>query len=62
MAIQYTAKIPFSRVIKIGMWNNQSNRETLTAVYDKLVKQYPGKEIYIANGGFFNMVSNWTAC
>jgi len=62
MATQYTAKIPFKRVIKIGMWNNQDARQTLASVYSSLVKMYPGKEVYIANGGFFNMVSNWTAC
>lgn len=62
MATQYTAKIPFDRVIKIGMWNNEKNRQTLTTVYNTLVSKYPGKEVYIANGGFFSMQTNWYAC
>lgn len=61
MATQYTAKIPFSRLIKIGIWNNSINKETLNTVYNKLKDRYPGKEVYISNGGFFNMTSNWTA-
>ena len=60
MATQYTAKIPFSRLIKIGIWNNSVNKETLTTVYNKLKAKYPGKEVYISNGGFFNMTSKWT--
>lgn len=60
MATQYTAKIPFNRIIKMGMWNNQTNRQTLNTVYNTLVNKYPGKEVYICNGGFFNMTSNWT--
>ena len=59
MATQYTAKIPFKRIVKIGMWYN-SNKETITSVYNKLTSLYPGKEVYIANGGFFNR--DWTAC
>ena len=62
MAVQYTAKIPYERVIKIGMYNNQSTRYNLTKVYNLLCSQYPGKEVYITNGGFFNMGYNWSAC
>lgn len=62
MAVQYTARIPYERVIKIGMYNNQSTRYNLTKVYNLLCTQYPGKEVYIANGGFFNMGYNWSAC
>ena len=62
MATQYTAKIPFNRIVKIGIWSNHTAKETLNQVYTKLVNKYPGKEIYISNGGFFNMVKDWSPC
>jgi len=55
MATQYTAKIPFSRLVKIGIWSNQSTKYAMSTIYSKLKTKYPGKEIYIINGGFFNM-------
>lgn len=54
-AIHRVVKMPFSRIVKIGVWSNQSSKTTMTAIYNTLQKMYPGKEIYIQNGGFFNM-------
>ena len=62
MAKQYTAKIPFSRVEKIGIICNQNKRATLSTIYSELQSKYPNKEIYLSNCGFFNMTTNWTAC
>ena len=54
-AKHYTAKIPFSRLVKIGIWSNQAKRQSMSAIYSTLRSKYPGKEVYIVNGGFFNM-------
>lgn len=62
MAIHLTAKIPFNRIVKIGIWNNRTNKQTLNTVYNALRKKYPGKEIYISNGGFFGMDTNRWPC
>ena len=62
MAIHLTAKIPFNRVVKIGIWNNRTNKKSLNTVYTALRKKYPGKEIYISNGGFFGMDTNRWPC
>ena len=62
MATQKTAIITFDRLIKIGIWSNQEAKTTLSAVYSQLKKQYPEKEVYIANGGFFNMDSTLKPC
>lgn len=59
MATLLDAVIPFDRIVTMGIWNNQSTYYTLQTVYNKLVSQYPGKEIYISNGGFFSMSSPW---
>lgn len=62
MATHRTAKIPFNRIIKVGIYNNQSKKATLSTIYTELKNKYPGKEVYINNCGFFNMATNWTAC
>jgi len=48
------SKIPFNRIIHIGMWDNSSNRHSMNKVYSTLKNKYPGKEIHLMNGGFFN--------
>lgn len=58
-AVQLTASIPFNRLIKIGIWNNQNYKYKIATVYSKLQAQYPSKEIYIANCGFFSMSNPW---
>ena len=62
MAKQYTAKIPFSRIEKMGIISNQTKRATLSTIYKELQAKYPNKEIYLSNCGFFAMCTNWTAC
>lgn len=62
MAKQYTAKIPFSRIEKMGIISNQNKRATLSTIYKELQAKYPNKEIYLSNCGFFAMCTNWTAC
>lgn len=62
MAKHYTAKIPFTRVVKMGIICNQNKRATLQTIYNELVARYPGKEVYVSNCGFFAMCTNWTAC
>lgn len=62
MAIHRTAKIPFSRVVRIGVWDNHINKQSMNTVYTKLCSMYPGKEVYIANGGFFAMNSQKLPC
>lgn len=62
MAKQYTAKIPFSRVVKMGIICNQTKRATLSTIYKELQTKYPNKEVYVSNCGFFNMCTNWKAC
>ena len=56
-AKHYTAKIPFKRLIKIGIMSNQKTKYALSTAYSKLRAKYPGKEVYIINGGFFDMKS-----
>ena len=58
-AVHLTANIPFDRVIKIGLWNNQSTKYTIGTVYNRLKSQFPDKEVYIANCGFFSMSNPW---
>ena len=36
MAKQYTAKIPFSRIEKMGIISNQNKRATLSTIYKEL--------------------------
>lgn len=55
MATHRTIKIPFDRLVKVGIWANQTSRLTMANVYSQLKKKYPGTEIYIINGGFFSM-------
>ena len=62
MAIHLTAKIPFNRVVKIGIWDNHINKQGINTVYNALKKKYPGKEIYISNGGFFGMDTKRNPC
>ena len=62
MAVHRTAKIPFSRVVRIGVQDNHVNKQTLNTVYNKLCSMYPRKEVYIANGGFFVMNSQKLPC
>lgn len=62
MAVHRTAKIPFSRVIRIGIYDNHTNKYSMNTVYNKLKEKYPGKEVYIANGGFFGMDSKRNPC
>lgn len=62
MAIHRTAKIPFSRVVRIGVWDNHINKQSMNTVYTKLCSMYPGKEVCIANGGFFTMNSQKLPC
>ena len=47
-------KIPYDKLIHIGIWDNYSKRQKLSSIYSELVKKYPNKEIYIMNAGFFN--------
>lgn len=62
MAIHLTAKIQFNRVVKIGIWDNHVNKQGINTVYNTLKKKYPGKEIYISNGGFFGMDTKRLPC
>lgn len=62
MAVHRTAKIPFSKVIRIGIYDNHTNKYSMNTVYNKLKEKYPGKEVYIANGGFFGMDSKRNPC
>jgi len=62
MATHRTVKLPFSRIIKIGIWSNQSAKTTMANIYSKLQSKYPGKEIYIQNAGFFSMTSAMPPC
>lgn len=62
MATHRTAKIPFTSLVKVGVWSNQKAKTTMATVYSQLQKQYPGKLIYIMNGGFFSMVPSIPAC
>ena len=62
MAVHRTAKIPFSRVIRIGIYDNHTNKYSMNTVYNKLKEKYPGKEVYVANGGFFGMDSKRLPC
>ena len=62
MATQRIAKIPFSRIVKIGVWSNQTAKTTMSSIYNTLKNTYPGKEVYIINGGFFCMTSAMTPC
>ena len=62
MAVHRTAKIPFSRVIRIGIYDNHTNKYSMNTVYNKLKEKYPGKEVYVANGGFFGMNSQRLPC
>lgn len=62
MAVHRTAKIPFSRVIRIGIYDNHTNKYSMNTVYNKLKEKYPGKEVYLANGGFFGMDSKRLPC
>lgn len=57
--IQKTVKLPLSRVVKIGIWNNQNKKIKINAVYSDLMARYPNKEIYVANAGFFSMSNPW---
>lgn len=59
MAILYTANVSRDGIVKMGIWNNQKTYYTLATVYTKLKNMYPGKEVYIANAGFFSMSSPW---
>ena len=51
MAKQYTAKIPFSRVVKMGIICNQTKRATLSTIYKELQTKYPNKEIIMSETG-----------
>lgn len=62
MAVHRTAKIPFSRVVRIGIYDNHNTKYSMNTVYNKLKEKYPGKEVYIANGGFFGMDSKRNPC
>lgn len=62
MAVHRTAKIPFSRVIRIGVWDNHTAKKSMNSVYNALKAKYPGKEIYLTNGGFFSMDSTRMPC
>ena len=62
MAVHRTAKIPFSRVIRIGIYDNHTNKYSMNTVYNKLKEKYPDKEVYVANGGFFGMDSKRLPC
>lgn len=62
MAVHRTAKIPFSRVIRIGIYDNHINKYSMNTVYNKLKEKYPGKEVYVTNGGFFGMDSKRLPC
>lgn len=57
MATHRIAKIPFSKIIKIGIYNNYSTKMTMNSVYTTLQNKYPGKEVYIQNAGFFGMTN-----
>lgn len=57
MATHRTIKIPFDRLVKIGIWSNQKARATMATIYSQLRNKYPGKLVYIINGGFFDMGS-----
>ena len=57
MATHRTVKIPFDRLVKVGIWSNQKARATMATIYSQLQAKYPGKEVYIINGGFFDMNS-----
>lgn len=54
-----TANIELGRIIKIGIWNNQNTYYKLDTVYTKLTQTFPGKEVYVANCGFFSMSNPW---
>jgi len=55
MAKQITFKIKKSDICKIGIYDNHTTKYTMANVYTNLQKQYPGKEVYLINAGFFNM-------
>lgn len=54
MATTRIAKIPYDRLLYIGIYDNSKKRYPLSNVYAELLQKYPGKEVSVMNAGFFN--------